>query len=98
MEGLGNANPTSAIDDRLRQASALEQGARATCRGGDTKRTRKQLKATFRKLKRVRALLSSKGGRKLPGSAALLAEVDGVRRDLKSLKGAVQCPRDATPQ
>ena len=90
--------PASSAAERLQQAIELEQLARTTCRGGDTRRTGKQLKATFRKLKKVRALLASKSGRKLPGSAVIVTDIDGVRVDVKSLKGAVACPRDAAGQ
>lgn len=59
------------------------------------KRTRKLLKGTFKKLGKVRGLLKSKGGRTIPGREALLADLDGIRADVKSLKGAVACPADA---
>jgi len=94
---LGNVDPSSVVASRLGKVIELEQRARGTCRGGDARRTGKQLKAAFRKLQKVRALLSSKKGRKLPGSAALAADIDDIRGDLKSLKKAVKCPLDATP-
>jgi uncharacterized delta-60 repeat protein len=93
---LGSTKPAPTVAGRLGQAIDLEQRARVTCQGGDARRTGKLLKSTVRKLGKARALLSSKKGRKLPGSAALAGEIDGIRSDMRSLKGSVECPRDAS--
>jgi hypothetical protein len=42
----------------------------------------------------VRGLLASKGGGTIPGRDALLAELNGVRVDVRSLRGSVACPAD----
>ena len=97
VKALGDVKPAPVVASRLGVAIDLEQRARATCQGGDAKRTKKQLKGASRKLGKVRALLSSKSGRKLAGSAELVGEVDGIRGDMRLLKGAVACPLDAAP-
>jgi hypothetical protein len=93
---LGALTPRGpALRDRLGQATGLERTAHARCGGGDAKRAKKSLKAAFKKLGRLRAQLGAKGLKKLPGRDALLADVNAVRLDVRSLKSALSCPAAA---
>ena len=96
LQSVAAVSPRAGVvRQRLGQATALEAQARGTCGGGDGKRAKKELKATFKKLSRVRALLAAKASKTIPGRDGLKAALDGVRVDLKTLKGAVACPGDA---
>jgi hypothetical protein len=74
----------------------LERNARAFCVASDARHAKKSLKGTFRKLGKLRALLASKAAKSVPERDALVATVDGIRRDVRGLKGAIACPAAAT--
>jgi hypothetical protein len=95
MSALGDVTPRAPVlRDRLGKADGIEQNARAFCAGGDAKHAKKSLKSAFRKLGRLRALLASKASRSIPGRDELLATVDSIRNDMRTLKGRVSCPAD----
>jgi hypothetical protein len=84
------------LRDRLGKAAGLEQNARAFCVASDARHAKKSLKGAFKKLGALRKLLKSKASKGVPGRDALVADVDGIRRDVRALKGAIACPAAAT--
>ncbi len=95
MGGLGT--PGTRLHDRLGKATGLERNAHAYCVGNDARHAKKSLKGAFRRLGKLRGLLTSKASKSLPGRDALLASLDAIRRDVRTLKGALACSPGATP-
>jgi hypothetical protein len=96
MAQLGSVTPNAPkLRDRVAQADDLALQAETACAAGDQRGARKYLKKAFGKLKRLRKLLASKTSRSIPQREVLIAVVDDLRDDLRSLRAAVVCPSDA---
>jgi hypothetical protein len=93
---LGTGKPIPSVRDRLGKADGLERNAHAFCAASDARHARKSLKGAFKKLGALRKLLKSKAASTVPGRDALLAIVEGVRLDVRTLKGSISCPAAAT--
>jgi hypothetical protein len=96
VNALGDVTPRApALRTRVGKANGLVRSADASCGAGDRRHAKKALKATFKQLGRLRAFLASKASNGIPGRDALLATVDGLRADVRTLKSAVSCPTDS---
>jgi hypothetical protein len=93
---LSDVTPRAPVlQTRLGKASGLADSADGSCRSGDRRHAKKALKGTFKQLGRLRALLAAKSSKTIPGRDALLATIDSLRSDVRTLKSAVSCPAGA---
>jgi hypothetical protein len=96
VNALGDVTPRApALRTRVAKANGLVRSADTSCGAGDRRHAKKALKATFKQLGRLRALLALKASNGIPGRDALLATADGLRTDVRTLKSAVSCPTDS---
>lgn len=82
----------------LEKAKERKEQAESACLEVDPRSTKKRLKQAIRKLIEVERTLRTRRARKTIPDAlreALLAVADGLRLDLRTLRGAVRCPDDA---
>jgi hypothetical protein len=79
--------------NQLANARGSERNAYAVCAGTDAKRAMKELKGALRALGRLRALLA-KRSKTIPNRADILATVDQLRQDTRTLRSALSCPAD----
>jgi hypothetical protein len=91
IAALGSVTPNAPkLLDRLSRATALATDASVSCAASDVKRAKKALKGSFKKLGRLRKLL--KASKAIPTQAELLADVDGLRDDVRALRATLACP------
>jgi hypothetical protein len=83
---------------RLTASRTAAETARTACAASDTKRVRKALRQSARKLQQYRKRLRSRAAKRtIPPQLLtdLLEAGDAVRSDVKTLRATVACPGDA---
>jgi hypothetical protein len=82
----------------LERAKERKEQAEGSCREPDLRRTKQFLKQAIRQMiKVVHTLRSLRARKSLPQAVReqLFEAADGVRVDLRTLRGGVRCPDDA---
>jgi hypothetical protein len=97
LRALGATSRAAALRNQLAKARGSERNAYAVCAGTDLKRAMTELKGSVRALTRLRTLLAAKRAKTIAGRTDLLATVDQLRKDIRTLRDALSCPSDVTP-
>jgi hypothetical protein len=95
LNALGAAPRAAPLRNQLAKARGDERNGYAVCAGTDAKGGKRALKGSVQALGRLRALLASNRAKTVPGRTELLATVDQLRRDMRTLRSALSCPADA---
>ena len=95
VEGLADGAPPFA--QRLQKTRTSTATSRSSCQAGDKRGAKRGLKGGLKQLTRLRVLLKSKRGKALPTDVRteLLAAVQALRTDVRTLRSALVCPADA---
>jgi hypothetical protein len=90
-----NGTPRAAsMRNQIANARGSERNAYAVCAGSDVKRAMQELKRSLRPLGRLRTLIAAKRAKTILNRVDLLATVDQLREDVRSLRSALSCPSD----
>jgi hypothetical protein len=98
QDATGIARQQAQLVDQLTKAKDRKDAAEGLCRSADTKHARTRLKQAIRTMIQYEQRLRSNTGRRLIPSALgaeLIADGEGIRVDLKTLRDALRCPENA---
>jgi hypothetical protein len=87
------------LEHQFAKAKERKEGSEARCREPNLRRAKSELAKAIRKMIQIEQTLRSRQAKKSIPKAereALLAAADGVRTDLRTLRGALRCPADAS--
>jgi hypothetical protein len=94
LRALGAVPRATAARNQLARARGNERNAYAVCAGTDAKRAMKELKGSVQALGRLRKLLAAKAAKTIRDRTDLMATVDQLRQDMRTLRSTLSCPRD----